>query len=146
MTGRVPQGSCSQTLAFVEGMPSLRYGGSTLSWEAVFVTPISPLGVRRARQSHDSQPSRSYKLAVQYVRWRPWMQCHQANSKGLDFERTRFAYRGRTVIFLIARAVTTSEMLEPGSDLTVVGINHCCSISVQHHRQIRYHIRQLHSK
>ena len=44
---------------------------------------------------------------------------------------------GRTVISLISQDIATSEMLEPGSHLTVVGINDCYSISVQHHRQIR---------
>lgn len=36
----------------------------TFSWEVVFVTLLLPFGVRRALQSHDPQPSRSYKLAV----------------------------------------------------------------------------------
>ena len=50
------------------------------------------------------------------------------------------------MISLIVGAVATSEILEPESHLTVVGIDDCRSISVHHTRQIKYHIGQFHSR
>lgn len=50
--------------------------------------------------------------------------------------KERDSLRGRTVISFTVQAVATSEILEPGSHLIVVGIDDCSSISVYYHRQI----------
>ena len=54
-----------------------------LFMRAVFVTLLLLFGVRHARQSHDSQPSRSYKLAVVRVGWQPCMQPSSNTAKAL---------------------------------------------------------------
>jgi hypothetical protein len=41
------------------------------------------------------------------------------------------------VISFTVQAVATSEILEPGSHLIIVGIDDCSSVSVYYHRQIR---------